>query len=516
MIKADRLSQMTRAKVMVVMKEIRLFDDAFIFESDLRAMNPWWEGKPGPALPPYRRWAFGAIVRKMASNLAKVTVLKGPRQVGKTTLQQQIIEHLITDKGVDPKRILRVQFDELPSLMKKASEPILAIVDWHQKHIFGQTLNEAARAGQEAYLFFDEVQNVADWAVQVKFLVDHNTAKVLVTGSSSLRIEAGRDSLAGRIADIELGTLLLREISGLRFGQSVEPLLINGLESLARQDFWIEAREHGLRQAKIRDQAFRAFSELGAYPMAQANASTPWPEIADQLNETVIHRAIRHDLRMGERGQKRNENLLEEVYRLACRYAGQTPGQATLVREIHEALKSNVGWQSILSYLKFLDGALLLKLIPPLELRLKRRKGYPKLCLCDHGLRASWLQEIIPLTAEALDRAPHLSDLAGHIVESVIGYYLAGIPGLDLATFPERGAEPEVDFVLTVGEKRIPLEVKYRSRIDPMRDTLGLRAFIEKSVYNAPFGILVTRDDGVRIDDPRIVAISLPSLLMMR
>jgi predicted AAA+ superfamily ATPase len=73
-----------------------------------------------------------------------------------------------------------------------------------------------------------------------------------------------------------------------------------------------------------------------------------------------------------------------------------------------------------------------------------------------------------------------------------------------------------VDFILTIGTRRIPIEVKYRKRIDPLDDTRGLRAFIEKSVYNAPFGILVTLDDKVHIPDPRIIPISLSSFLWTR
>ena len=76
---------------------------------------------------------------------------------------------------------------------------------------------------------------------------------------------------------------------------------------------------------------------------------------------------------------------------------------------------------------------------------------------------------------------------------------------LDVAHFPERSAEPEIDFILTVGEQRIPMEVKYRTRIG-WDDTRGLRSFIEKSVYNAPFGIIVTLTDEPATDDPRIVA----------
>jgi predicted AAA+ superfamily ATPase len=251
--------------------------------------------------------------------------------------------------------------------------------------------------------------------------------------------------------------------------------------------------------------------------MPQQNWGIPWPEVADQLNEDVIKRVIQHDLRIGQKkGRKRDAQLLEEVFRLACRYAGQAPSQAIYVQEIQQGLKGNIGWQRILAYLQFLDGTMLLKLVEPLELRLKRRRGNRKVCLCDHGLRASWLQEIVPLDKESLSKAPDLHDLAGHLAESVVGYFLGGVPHLDLAHFPERGAEPEVDFVLTIGTQRIPLEVKYRERIDPHRDTLGLRAFIEKSVYNAPFGVLVTMHDNVTLPDPRLVAVSLPSLLLMR
>jgi len=482
----------------------------------LREMNPWWEGKPGPLLPTYRRWAFNTTLKKLGSGLAPAIVIRGPRQVGKTTLQLQMIDFLLTEKKVEPSRILRIQFDEIPSL-RGLRDPILSIARWFENRILEMSFNEAARAGKTVYLFLDEVQNLADWAPQLKALVDHHTIKVLVTGSSALRIEAGRDSLAGRIAQVELGTLLLREIAGLRFGEHLEPCLPeNGLEPLLRSDFWQELQRWGLKHRELRDRAFAAFSERGGYPVAQARAEVPWPEVADQLNETVIQRAIQHDLRMGPRGVKRDARLLEEVYRLACRYAGQTPSRAMFMQEIKQALTGNIGWPRILTYLKFLDGAMLLKLIHPLELRLKRRKGNYKLCICDHGLRASWLQEVIPFDPNALQKVPHLQDLAGHIVESVVGYFLSGLPHLDLAHFPERGAEPEVDFILTIGEKRIPMEIKYRQRIDPHRDTLGLRAFLEKAVYNAPFGLLVTMHDEVNVPDPRILPLSLPSLLLMR
>src|SRR5208283_5426797 len=158
-----------------------------------------------------------------------------------------------------------------------------------------------------------------------------------------------------------------------------------------------ELRAYGIAHEEIRRAAFAGFSERGAYPVAQARLDEPWEKVADFLNETVIRRAIQHDLRMGPKGQKRDEHLLEEVFRLACRYVGQSPSQTLYLEEIKRAMNANIGWQRIFNYLKFLDGTLLVRLIEPLELRLKRRRGASKLCLCDPMLRAAWLQEVIPL-----------------------------------------------------------------------------------------------------------------------
>ena len=456
------------------------------------------------------------FLRKLDTGLAPAVILRGARQVGKTTLLEQVIEHLIKERDVEPRRILRVQFDEITSL-KGLDEPVLAIAGWFQNRILGSTFNEAAHAGKPAFLFFDEAQNLVDWAPQIKTLVDHHTVHVVVTGSSALRIDAGRDSLAGRVAPLDLGTLLLREIAGLRLGEDIEPLLpANGLDDLLRVEFWRGLNGHGNRHRGARDKAFGAFSQRGGYPIGHARAEVPWAEVADQLNETVIRRVIQHDLRLGERGRKRDPALLEEVFRLCCRFAGQAPSQATLIAELKTVLRANIGWQRVLSYIRFLEGSLLVRRLLPLELRLKRVRGPAKLCLVDHGLRQSWLEETVPLDPESLERSPHLSDLAGHIAESVAGAYFGGIPHLDVAHFPERPTEPEVDFVLTIGEKRIPVEVKYRRRIDPLRDTLGLRSFVEKVQYNAPFAVLVTMLEEVDIPDPRIVPVSLRSLLLAR
>jgi predicted AAA+ superfamily ATPase len=348
--------------------------------NDLRRMNPWWEGNPLPVLPETRRHLVRQIQRRLDLRLAPAVVVRGPRQIGKTTAQLQVLQDLL-DSGVPPRNLFRVQADELPELAALAdSEPILRLIDWYERTILGKTLNEAAREGQPTYLFFDEVQNLRDWAPQLKSLVDSSTTQVLVTGSSALRIELGRDSLAGRITTIEAGVLSLTEIAAFRGIDLGPPFLEdNGLEPLTRKEFWDELVQHGKRRAEPRDLAFRFFSERGGYPLVHQRADVEWSYLVDQLNETVIRRVIQHDLRVGA-----------------------------------------------------------------------------------------------------------------------------------------RSGQPEIDFVLTIGTKRIPLEIKYQKRIDPLRDTEGLRTFLEKSVNNAPFGILVTLTDTEEVVDPRIVTLPLSTLMLLR
>src|SRR5262249_11384783 len=147
---------------------------------------------------------------------------------------------------------------------------------------------------------------------------------------------------------IEVGTLTIREIAAIRFGETLSPALTeNGLEPLINADFWRSVRELGEKQRDVRDHAFAAFAERGGYPIVHERATVPWSDVADQLNETIIRRVIQHDLRVGERGRKRDAALLEELFRLACRYAGQAPSLETFAREAQRALTANVGTQRV-------------------------------------------------------------------------------------------------------------------------------------------------------------------------
>ncbi len=106
-------------------------------EETLRHGNIWWQGERMFGLPPIRRWAFPQVLTNVSSGgLAPITVVRGPRQIGKTTLLNQVIDELLT-QGVAPKRIFRVQFDELPALANVA-QPILDLAWWYSDHVLAK------------------------------------------------------------------------------------------------------------------------------------------------------------------------------------------------------------------------------------------------------------------------------------------------------------------------------------------------------------------------------------------
>lgn len=483
---------------------------------ELHQQNPWWSGRELPPLPIFRRWPFQTLLTRLLREqpLAKINVLRGPRQIGKTTLQYQIIDHLL-GSGVDPKRIFRVQFDELPSFRPVAKgDRIIEIAEWYAQVILEKDLNAAAREKQPALLFLDEVQNISDWHIQLKAFVDRTDVRLLVTGSSALRIELGRDSLAGRIQTLEVGPFRLSEIAGVRKLGELPPFESgNGFGSWARPSYWAELDAHGRKHKKVLNTTFKAFSARGGYPLAQ-HAEAEWPEIALQLNETVVRRVIQHDLRVGERGRRRDPKLLEEMFRMAARCCGQTPRLTELAQQARDAMETNVGVQRVRTYIDFLANSLLIRTIEPQEMRLKKRRGPPKFCLSDHALRAAWLDEVVPLDPEGLDGEPELATMAGRIAESCVGYYFASL-GIPVAYLPERGKEPEVDFVITGGDHRIPVEVKYQRHISE-KDCAGLVNFMAKKANRSSVGVIVTRDFGDYRLPAGIVAIPFKTLLIAR
>jgi predicted AAA+ superfamily ATPase len=441
--------------------------------------------------------------------------VRGPRQVGKTTIQEQLIEQLLKLDHIPPSQIFRMEFDDAPSL-GSYTQPVVTLVRWFEENVLKGSLNAFANRNEPVYLFFDEVQNLKDWAVQLKTLVDHRKAKIVVTGSSALRIGGGSGSLVGRVSMLELGPFRLNEIAGVRgLGDlpAFEP--DTTVEDWTGRDFWLDLAAYAQQHKRVLRKAFDVFSEVGGYPVGhkpQAKRS----ELGTQIANDVVKRTVRQDLRAGQGGKRQRSEIIEETYRQICRYAGQEITPNRIRQEVENVLGLGVPQNAVRNAIRFLADALLVHEIFPMEALAKRQSHSPKLCLCDHFVREAWLQEKLPVSLSELANArEEICTAAGHLIESDIGYYLKGIPGLNVSWFPKRGEEPEVDFVLTIGLKRIPIEVKYRRGQLKPEHLRGIQSFCSQAKYNAPFGLLITQDISGAIAD-NIIALPAYALLSVR
>lgn len=168
-----------------------------------------------------------------AGNLVKVIV--GMRRSGKTYRLFQEMKHL-EKKGVSPDRILYFNFedDRLKPLTSAVGDAVL--------DTFFNLHPEAYTEG--AYLFLDEIQELADWGMWLRRIVDTRKVTVYATGSSSKLLSADvATEFRGRSLEYELLPYSFREYAALHkpdvfHTQSFDVRAMDSAtESVARQLF---------------------------------------------------------------------------------------------------------------------------------------------------------------------------------------------------------------------------------------------------------------------------------------
>ena len=163
--------------------------------ADLLLFNSWWENPGSIELDRYIsafqksfiRWRPD-ILGGFDLNQDAVYTLRGPRQVGKTTLVKVIIRDLL-ESGVPPRAIFYYSCD----LILDATEVFQIIRQYHE---FSLPLKFKRR-----YIFLDEISLVTDWQHAVKQVIDLGWGQAttfLLTGSSAVDIKRGAERLPGR------------------------------------------------------------------------------------------------------------------------------------------------------------------------------------------------------------------------------------------------------------------------------------------------------------------------------
>lgn len=350
---------------------------------------------------------YGAeLARRLAEPRRFLQVVAGARQVGKTTLVQQVVEQA-----------------GLPVRFVSADEPTLQGPEWIATQWDAARL-EAGKRG--AILVLDEVQKAQGWAESVKRLWDEDTRarrplKVVLLGSAPLLVQQGlTESLAGRFEMLRLPHWSYPEMREA-FGLSLEQYLY-----------------------------------FGGYPGAAPLVESPdrWRRyVLDSLIETTIGRDVLLLTRVDKPA------LLRRLFELGCRYSGQVLSYTKMVGQLHDAGNTT----TLAHYLELLAAAGLLTGLSKYSGRAVRtRASSPKLQVFNTALMSA--QSDLGLEEARADR-----EAWGHLVESAVGAHLANAAAsgtCELYYWRERNHE--VDFVARAGRTLTAIEVKSGRRRDSL------------------------------------------------
>ncbi len=352
-------------------------------------------------MPPYRRPQAATLAARLAERRRFMQVVAGPRQVGKTTLVQQVIEA----SGV-------------PARFASGDEPTLRGPQWIGQQWEAARLTAAGAGKAGAVLVLDEIQKIPGWSETVKRLWDEDTRKwhalkVVLLGSAPLVITQGlTESLAGRFEVLRLPHWTFDEMRAA-FGWSLDEYLF-----------------------------------YGGYPGAAPLITEPkrWARyVLDALIETSISR----DVLLLSRVDK--PALLRRLFDLGCRYSGQVLSYTKMLGQLQDAGNTT----TLAHYLDLLTGAGLLCGLQKYAGDAARQRGSsPKLQVLNTALVTA--QSDLTLTEARSD-----PEFWGRLTESAVGAYLANASASgECALYYWRERNHEVDFVVRAGRRLVAIEVK--------------------------------------------------------
>ena len=330
-----------------------------------------------------------------------IQVILGPRQVGKTTMVNQLLSQL-----------------SIPSIYESADAIAATNSAWLMQVWETARLRMKASGAQEYLLVIDEIQKIDNWSEVVKQQWDKDTRegvniKVILLGSSRLLIQKGlTESLAGRFETFYLGHWSFAEMESA-FDWTIEQYIY-----------------------------------FGGYP-GSASLISDEERWKSYIKDSLIETSISKDILMMTRVDK--PALLKRLFEIGCLYSGQILSYTKITGQLQDAGNTT----TLANYLRLLsDCGLLGGLEKYAGSVIRQRSSSPKFQVYNNALLSSQDEE-------TYSTAIVNPKLWGRLVESSVGAHLLNhsiSERYNLCYWRE--GNNEVDFILEKGGKIIGLEVK--------------------------------------------------------
>ena len=348
----------------------------------------------------YKRQIFEEIIKRISEKRKFIQVLSGPRQTGKTTLANQLIETVPT-----------------PVIYISADEPANKTNSWiEQQWEIART--KFKTTSQQIILIFDEIQKIHNWSETIKRLWDEDTIKgnniyLILLGSSQLLVQKGlTESLAGRFEIIPVSHWTYLEMK-TAFNFSIEEYIY-----------------------------------YGGYPGSAELINNParWK---NYILDSLIEPTLSKDIMMITRVDK--PALLRRLFEFGCLYSGQILSYQKMLGQLQDAGNTT----TLSHYLKLLQTAgLITGLSKYSGSTIRQKSSSPKLQVLNTALMSAYLQ--IHFSEIQNNR-----EIWGRLVESAIGAHLYNTTdNTDIKLFYWIAENKEVDFILQKNTNLIAIEVK--------------------------------------------------------
>ena len=288
---------------------------------DIREYNPWYAGEKFE-VPLFRRNLY-AEVKNAVERKKFIVAITGMRRVGKTVLMKQVGNEL---KG--NKFFFSFEEDRFANY-----ESLKSVVETFLK------------MGEKPTIFLDEIGRVRGWAGLIKKYHDLGKASFVVSGSSSLHITKGKESLAGRLMEYSLPPWQFDEflaVTGKAERINRFPLVFDEIESAY-------LRWRGVGKNSIVD-----FLRKGSFP--ELADTREEQEIKRYIKNTTIEKIVFEDIPSIFAVEDRSMlyNIME--------YVAKESGSILKPSHLGEALE--VSKDTVKKYLFYLHHAYLVELLP--------------------------------------------------------------------------------------------------------------------------------------------------------
>lgn len=383
----------------------------------------------------------------------KILVLKGSRQVGKTTLLRQIEGEI--KKRDSSARIAYLSADDIDNQRFFGSPDALELY-LKQRYGFPSGF---------LFLMIDEFQAVPNAGVFLKNLFDRhkNNLQMIVSGSSSLEITKNTEFLTGRALNF-----MIERVSFFEYFKYIKNLDIDtiNIDDQKQMQLFYGTYKEKLEIAMGEYLSFGGYPEVITTPVADDKKT-----ILNSIVKTYIEKDIVNFLKV--------ENVAG--FNSLLKLFAEQSGQLVNKHELSNTLSMSMN--TVKKYMDFLAGTYVANFIKPFSsnLRIEITK-MPKVYILDMGLRNylldSWGSDTASGDGEQVENFIYLALLVRYSAEKIHFYRTIG------------GAE--IDFVIEEDDGSLTLcEVKYRAKISGI--PAAMKNMKERYASKVKKQIVVTR-----------------------